>query len=276
MIPRREQLLAYVILYLFAILAVYPFISTILVAFNSPNASVSGLAWPSHWSVQSFISTWTDANAGIGRSLLNSFILAVGVVPASVLLSVFAGYAFGTMKFRGSKLLFGLFIIGLVVPYESTVIPLYFEFRHLNLLDTYWSMILPDIGGSMAFGTFWMTAFFRSFPQELMESARTDGANRWQVLWKIVVPTAGSPIFALATILFIWTWNNLLLAIVMISTPGLQMAPAALNFFVGLQYGSSYQSTCAAAIIVALPVMFIYYVLQRRYGADVLAGALKG
>jgi len=276
MVSRREQVFAYVILYLFAIFAIYPFISTVLVAFNHPDASVSGLAWPHPWSFQSFIDTWTNKNAGIGRSLLNSFILVVVVVPVSVIFSIFTGYAFGTMRFRGSKLLFGLFVFGLMVPYEATVIPLYFEFRSLGLLDTYWSMILPDIGGSMAFGTFWMTAFFRSFPRELIESARTDGASRWQVLWRVAAPTAGSPIFALATILFIWTWNNLLLAIVMMASPDKQMAPAALNFFVGAQYGSNYQFTCAAAIIVALPVMVIYYVLQRRYGADVLAGAIKG
>jgi raffinose/stachyose/melibiose transport system permease protein len=237
---------------------------------------VSGLAWPAHWTFQSFISTWSNSNAGIGRSLLNSCILAGAVVPVSVLFSIFTGYAFGTMRFRGSKMIFGLFLLGLMFPYEATIIPLYFEFRKLNLLDTYWSMILPDIGGSMAFGTFWMSSFFRGFPRELFESARTDGANRWQTLWRIIVPTARSPIFALAVILFIWTWNNLLLAIVMIESPSREMAPAALNFFVGAQYGSNYQFTCAAAIIVALPVMVIYYVLQRRYGADVLAGALKG
>ena len=276
MVSRREHLFSYAILYLFASFAVYPFISTILVAFNRPDATVSGLALPSPWSLDSFISTWTNGDAGIGRSLVNSLILAVAVVPASVLLSIFTGYAFGSMKFRSSKLLFGLFVLGLVVPYEATVIPLYYEFRQFGLLDTYWSMILPDIGGSMAFGTFWMTSFFRSFPRELIESAKIDGANRWQVLWKIIVPTASSPVFALATILFIWTWNNLLLAIVMISKPSLQMAPAALNYFIGLQYGSNYQFTCAAAIIVALPVMILYYILQRRYGADVLAGSLKG
>jgi raffinose/stachyose/melibiose transport system permease protein len=180
------------------------------------------------------------------------------------------------MRFRGSSILFALFVLGLIVPYEATVIPLYYQFRQYNLVDTYWAMILPDIGGSMAFGTFWMTAFFRSFPRELLEAAQSDGANRWQTLWRVVVPTAGSPIMALGTILFIWTWNNLLLAIVMISKPDLQMVPAALNYFVGLQYGSNYQITCAAAIMVALPVMVVYYLLQRRYGADVLAGAVKG
>lgn len=276
MVSRREQVFSYVVLYLFALFAVYPFITTVLVAFNRPDAAVSGLAIPSPWSFASFAKTWSNPFAGIGRSLLNSLILAVAVVPASVVLSILTGYAFGAMKFRGSKLLFGLFVLGLVVPYEATIIPLYFEFRGLGLLDTYWAMILPDIGGSMAFGTFWMAAFFRSFPRELIESAHIDGATRWQVLWRVIVPTAGAPIFALGTILFIWTWNNLLLAIVMMSEPSMQMAPAALNYFVGMQYGSNYQFTSAAAIIVALPVMIIYYLLQRRYGTDVLAGALKG
>jgi len=276
MVSRREQVLSYAILLAFAVFAVFPFIATTLVAFNQPNASVSGLAIPSPWSLQSFFTAWSDPDAGIGRSLFNSMVLATTVVIASVLLSILAGYAFGTMKFRGSSLLFYFFLIGLIVPYEATIIPLYYEFRGLKLVDTYWAMILPDIGGSFAFGTFWMTSFFRSFPSELIDAARADGASRWQTLWQVIVPTAGAAIFALATILFIWTWNNLLLAIVMISNPQLQMAPAALNFFVGREFGINYQVTCAAAILVALPVMIVYYVLQRRYGADVLAGSLKG
>ena len=276
MVSRREQTLSYAILLAFTVFSLFPFIATTLVAFNQPNATVSGLAIPSPWSVQSFITAWSDPDAGIGRSLFNSMVLATIVVIASVLLSILAGYAFGTMKFRGSSALFYFFLIGLIVPYEATIIPLYYEFRGLKLVDTYWAMILPDIGGSFAFGTFWMTSFFRSFPSELIDAARTDGASRWQILWRVIVPTAGAAIFALATILFIWTWNNLLLAIVMISKPSLQMAPAALNYFVGREFGINYQVTCAAAILVALPVMVVYYVLQRRYGADVLAGSLKG
>ncbi len=276
MVSRREQIVSYVVLYAFGFFAVYPLISTLLVAFNGPDATVTGLAIPEQWSFDSFVRAWTDEQAGIGRSLLNSMILAFSVVGVSSFLAVLSGYAFGTMKFRGSKPLLAIFVLGLIVPYEATLIPLYYQFRSWNLLDSYWSMILPCIGGSMAFGTYWMSAFFRSFPRELLDSAKTDGASRWQTLWKVIVPTAGAPIFAMATILFIWTWNNLLLAIIMIQRPSLQMAPAALNFFVGRQYGSNYQVTCAAALMVALPVMLIYYLLQRRYGADALAGALKG
>lgn len=276
MVSRREQTFTYAILLLFTVFAVFPFISTTLVAFNQPDATASGLAIPQPWSLGSFITAWTDPDAGIGRSLLNSMFLAIVVVVVSVFLSILTGYALGTMQFRGSSTIFYFFLIGLVVPYEATIIPLYYEFRGLKLTDTYWAMILPDIGGSMAFGTFWMTAFFRGFPSELLDAARTDGASSWQALWRVVVPTAGSAIFALATVLFIWTWNNLLLAIVMISKPEMQMVPAALNYFVGRQYGSNYPVTCAAAILVALPVMVVYYLLQRRYGADVLAGSLKG
>ncbi|MEW6223903.1 MAG: carbohydrate ABC transporter permease [Chloroflexota bacterium] len=276
MVSRRDQVVSYAILFLFTVFTAWPLLSTTLVAFNPPDATVHGLAIPTQPSLDSFIAAWTDPDAGIGRSLRNSFILAVTVVSVSVVLSILTGFAFGTMRFRGSRALYLLFLVGLVVPYEATIIPLYYEFRALKLIDTYWAMILPDIGGSLAFGTFWMTSFFRGFPRELLDAARADGASSWQTLWRVIVPTAGAATFALATILFIWTWNNLLLAIVMIPNPELQMAPAALNYFVGRQFGLNYQVTSAAAILVALPVLVVYYVLQRRYGTDVLSGSIKG
>ena len=276
MVSRRDQVVSYAILFLFTVFTAWPLLSTTLVAFNPPDATVHGLAIPTQPSLDSFIAAWTDPDAGIGRSLRNSFILAGTVVSVSVVLSILTGFAFGTMRFRGSRALYVLFLVGLVVPYEATIIPLYYEFRALKLIDTYWAMILPDIGGSLAFGTFWMTSFFRGFPRELLDAARADGASSWQTLWRVIVPTAGAATFALATILFIWTWNNLLLAIVMIPNPELQMAPAALNYFVGRQFGLNYQVTSAAAILVALPVLVVYYVLQRRYGTDVLSGSIKG
>ncbi len=276
MVSRRDQVVSYAILFLFTLFTAWPLLSTTLVAFNPPDATVHGLAIPTQPSLDSFIAAWTDPDAGIGRSLRNSFILAGTVVSVSVVLSILTGFAFGTMRFRGSRALYVLFLVGLVVPYEATIIPLYYEFRALKLIDTYWAMILPDIGGSLAFGTFWMTSFFRGFPRELLDAARADGASSWQTLWRVIVPTAGAATFALATILFIWTWNNLLLAIVMIPNPELQMAPAALNYFVGRQFGLNYQVTSAAAILVALPVLVVYYVLQRRYGTDVLSGSIKG
>ena len=110
----------------------------------------------------------------------------------SGLLSILAGYAFGMMRFRGDQALFYLFLLGLMVPLESTVVPLYYDFRDLGLTDTYAALILPQAGVSLAFGTFWMRAFFRSVPRSLVEAARLDGSSSWSTLWRVVLPL-GAP-----------------------------------------------------------------------------------
>ena len=111
------------------------------------------------------------------------------VVVAS-LFSILAGYAFGLMRFRGSQVLFYVLLLGLMIPMEAMVVPLYYDFRDLGLTNSYWALILPQIGTSVAFGTFWMRAFFRSVPRSLVEAARLDGASSWLVLWRILMPLA--------------------------------------------------------------------------------------
>ena len=274
MVSRREQVGAYGILFLFAFIAVWPVLAIVLLAFNGPGTLVNGVGLPAHWTLDSFFAAWTDG--GVGPALFNSFVVAISVVGIAVVFSIFTGYAFGTMRFRGQGLLFYYFLIGIVVPYEATVIPLYFDFRLLHLTDTYLALILPQIAFSLSFGTFWLRSFFRGFPTELIEAARVDGASTWQVLWQVVLPTAGPSVLALSAILFIWTWNELLLAIVMIQDPSMQMAPASLAFFAGLQRTQDLPVVAAAAVLVALPVVLIYAVLQRRYIEGVVAGALVG
>ena len=105
------------------------------------------------------------------------------------------GYAFGTMRFVGDRIVFPIILLGIIFPYEATVIPLYYDFQnvpllHWNLLNTYWALILPQIGQSVAFGAFWMRAFFRSVPRSLIEAARIDGATSFGVLWRVLLPQA--------------------------------------------------------------------------------------
>lgn len=274
MVSRREQVLSYAILIVFSFIALWPVVAIVLLAFNAPGTLVSGVGVPNQWSLDSFAAAWTDG--GVGPALFNSFVVAGSVVAIAVVLSILTGYAFGTMRFRGQSALFYYFLVGIIVPYEATVIPLYYDFRVLHLTDTYLSLILPQIAFSLSFGTFWMRSFFRGFPGELIEAARVDGASSWAILWRVVLPTAGPALLALAAILFIWTWNELLLAIVMIQTPSLQMAPASLAFFAGLQRTQDLPVVAAAAVLVASPVVLIYAMLQRRYIEGVVAGALVG
>ena len=139
----------------------------------------------------------------------------------SAILSIGTGYAFGTMRFFGDRIMFPLMLLGIIFPYEATVIPLYYDFQnvpllHWNLLNTYWALILPQIGQSVAFGTFWMRAFFRSVPRSLIEAARIDGATSFGVLWRVLLPQAMPAVLTMCVLVFTYTWNEFLLALVLV------------------------------------------------------------
>ena len=168
---------------------------------------------------------------GFASSFTTSLIVAVVMVPASVGLSVVAGYAFATMKFRGSKVLFYLFILGLIIPTEATIVPLYYDVQAIGLLDTYWALILLEVSGELAFGIFWMRAAFLSAPPSLLEAARIDGASSWKTLWRIMVPFARPAILTLAVLTFADSWNEFFLALVF--TINHMTAPAGLASFSG-------------------------------------------
>src|SRR5262249_25471469 len=159
LIARRERLLNYAILIVFSAFALYPVVGVLTTALANPGtASGFSLSTDFHWA--NFSAAWDQGH--FSHYLRSSAIVSVSVVTVSTLLSILSGYAFGLMRFRGATVLFYVFLLGLMVPVEAMVVPLYFDFRRVHLLDTYWALILPQIGLSVAFGTFWMRAFFLS------------------------------------------------------------------------------------------------------------------
>src|SRR4029079_8815949 len=210
-----------------------------------------------------------------GQYLKSSAIVTVSVVVVAGFLSILSGFAFGMMRFRGSQVLFYVFLLGLMVPMEAMIVPLYYDFRDLGLTDTYWVLILPQIGLSVAFGTFWMRAFFLSTPRSLLECRRLDGAASWMTLWRVLVPFGRPAILTMMVLLFMWTWNEFLLALVMVSKENLRTAPLGLAFFQG-QHTSDLTLLAAGAVIVATPVVIVYVFLQRHFIRGMLTGAVKG
>jgi raffinose/stachyose/melibiose transport system permease protein len=190
-------------------------------------------------------------------------------------LSTLSGYAFGAMRFRGSDALFYLLLLGLIFPYEATVIPLYYVFRSVGLTDSLWALILPQIGLSIPFGTFWMRAFFRSTPASLVEASRLDGANSFSTLWRVLLPQAKPALTTMVVLVFMWTWNEFLLALVMIQSDNLRTAPLGLALFAGANKTTDPTLTAAAAVLVALPVVIVYVFLQRSFIRGMFAGAVK-
>jgi raffinose/stachyose/melibiose transport system permease protein len=271
-IARRERIVNYAILIVFSLFALYPIVGVISTALGPPGSAGSfGISGHLHFS--NFSAAWREGH--FSRYLRSSAIVAVSVVSVSTVLSILSGYAFGLMRFRGATTLFYVFLLGLMVPIEAMIVPLYFDFRDLNLTDTYWALILPQIGMSVAFGTFWMRAFFLSTPRSLVEAARIDGASSWTTLWRVLVPFGRPAILTMMVLVFMWTWNEFLLALVMVTKENLRTAPLGLAFFQG-QYTSDLTLLAAAAVIVATPVVIVYVFLQRHFIQGMLTGAVKG
>jgi raffinose/stachyose/melibiose transport system permease protein len=272
-ISRSERALNYALLLAFAAFAVGPIVSILVAALGpddsagaAPARTVAGLH------VGNFARAWEVGHCG--SYLRASLAVSVFVVVVSLLLSVLSGYAFGTMRFRGAEPLFYLFLLGIMMPSEAVVVPLYFDLRSLGLTDTFWAMALPQVAQSVAFGTFWMRAYFRSSSRSLVEAARLDGAGHWRTLWHVLVPPGRPALITLTVLVFMWTWNEFLIPLVMVTKESLRTAPLGLAFFSG-QYTSGFTLLAAGAVIVATPVVLLYVFLQRHFIRGMLEGAVR-
>jgi len=270
---RLDRLGTYFILCTFSLLALYPVLSILFLALHKKTDLVSGFAFPTRIDLSSFEAAWTEGHFATGFK--SSFIVAGAVTAASAVLSIGTGYAFGTMRFTGDRIVFPIILLGIIFPYEATVIPLYYVFRDVGLTDSLWALILPQIGLSVPFGTFWMRAFFRSSPSALVEASRLDGATSFVTLWRVLLPQAWPAITTMIVLVFMWTWNEFLLALVMIQSDDLRTAPLGLALFAGANRTQDPTLTAAAAVLVALPVVIVYVFLQRSFIRGMFAGGVK-
>lgn len=268
-----DRVLNHALLAFFAFAALGPIAGVVLVALHPPDAAITGFAVPDALDFESFRRAWEEGR--FGESLKASAIIAGVTVVGSAICSVLAGYAFATMRFRGATTLFYVFLFGLLMPFEATIIPLYYDLRELALTDTYWAVIMPSTGLSIAFGTFWMRAFFLSAPRSLVEAARIDGASSLTVLLRILLPFGRPAVLTMVLLVFMWTWNDFLLSLVMLSGQEITTAPLSLAFF-QTNRETDIQLLAAGAIIVAAPVLAVYLVLQRQFIRGVVSGSVKG
>jgi raffinose/stachyose/melibiose transport system permease protein len=265
MISRTERSVNYVVLLAFAAFALAPILTVLQSALGPADAGDSS-------GFGNFAEAWKIGH--FGTYLRMSLAVSVSVVVVSVLLSVLTGFAFGAMRFRGSGVLFYLFLLGIMMPSEAIVVPLYFDLRTLGLTDTFWAVALPQIAQSVAFGTFWMRTYFRAGGRDLVEAARLDGASTRRLLWQILVPLARPAIVTMTVLVFMWTWNEFLIPLVMVTDENLRTAPLGLAFFQG-QYSQGFTLLAAGAVIVATPVVILYLFLQRHFIAGMLDGAVR-
>lgn len=268
-----EKLLGRTIVLALMVFAAVPFVSMLFTALQPRGTIPTGVAWPSDPQWGNFVAAFEAAN--LGALLGSSLLIALGVVPAALVIATMAGYGLAVLRVRGGHALFLFLLLGLTIPFESLVIPLYYQMEALGLLNTRWAIILPLIGIFMPFGVYWMRTHFLSVPSDLTEAARIDGAGPWATLVRIHLPLAVPALSSLGILLFLWTWNQFLLAIVLIDDPLKRTAAGALGAFQG-RYGTDIVLLCAGALLIMAPTILLFLFFQRAVVTALLAGSVKG
>lgn len=255
------------------VVTLMPFVTMLSAALAPSGTYPPGLQWPADPQWQNFIDAFQAAH--MDRLLMSSAIIAAGVVPVSVLIGTMAGFGIAKLAPKGSKVVYLLFVLGLTLPFEGIITPLYYEVRAFGLLNTKLAIILPLIGLYMPFSVYWMRAHFVNVPEEMGEAAQIDGASAWQQFWLVQVPIARPAILSLAILQFLWTWNQFLLPIVLVEIPLERTMAGALGAFQG-QWGTNIPLLCAGSLIIIAPTVILFLIFQKQFVAALLQGAVKG
>ncbi len=268
------RILKYFILITVAVLCLLPFVWVWSSALKpSLEIANSPLSLPREPTLANFGQAWVQGR--FGRYFSNSVIVTVPTVGLTLVLSSLAGYAFARHFFRGRDLLFYSFLLGLTLPFQSIMIPLYYTLRDVGILGTYWAMIIPQTAIGLPFGTFIMRAFFQSLPNELEDAGRVDGCNEFGVFWRVMLPLTAPGMITLGIFSFLAAWNSFLLPLIFMQRETLRPLVVGLMFFQS-RYTRDFALIMAGATIISVPVIVVYIIFQRQFIQGLTAGAVKG
>lgn len=211
------------------------------------------------------------------RQYVNSMYIAALVTAGTLAVSSLAGYAFARIKFRGANFWFVVILVGLLIPSEVTIVPLFKMFDAWGMVDTHWPLILvPILGAPSVLATFIMRQFFLALPGELEEAAKVDGLGRFAIFRLIALPLARPALGAVAIFTFLHSWNLYLEPIVFLSSSEMFTLPQALTQFVDAYGGPMWDIQLSAASLTALPVLVVFVIAQRQFIEGLAHTGLKG
>jgi multiple sugar transport system permease protein len=208
----------------------------------------------------------------LGRYLLNSVIVATLVTGASLFVNAMAGYAFAKLRFRGRDRAFRLLTLGLVVPSQVAMLPLFLLLKQLGLVNTYWGVVIPGLAS--IFGIFLVRQYALSIPDDLLDAARVDGAGELRIFWSVVLPVVRPILATLSIWTFLATWNDFMWPLIVLSDDRRYTLPVALANLVG-EHVQDTELMMAGSVLTVLPVLVVFLALQRYYVRGVMAGSVK-
>lgn len=225
------------------------------------------------------------SDSGMGKYFTNTLLIAVPAVVITLFLAAFVAFAVSRLRIRGGMMLLMFFTAGNLLPPQVLVTPLYVLFLKiplpwwmsdsLTLYDSYWAIIIVNIGFQVGFCVFVLSNFMRTLPQEILEAAIVDGAGVWTQFWRITLPLCRPALAALGTLEFTWIYNDFLWALIFISNPDKLPITSSLNNLRG-QFFTDYNLLAAGSVLVALPTVLVFLLLQRHFIAGLTLGSSKG
>jgi raffinose/stachyose/melibiose transport system permease protein len=261
------------ILVLLAIVIMYPFIWAIINSLkSSTDFEVNPMGLPSRVMLSNYVDAWGVANVGLFT--FNSLLVAGPTVVLVIAISLLGSFAFAFQNFKFKMILYIYVISGFAIPIEVVVIPLFFQMRDYHLLNTYWSVIIPQTALLLPFGVLIIRSFMLNVDRAIIDAARIDGCSSFRLLVSIVIPCIVPAITSLLIFSFMWTWNSLFLPMVMITRNEIRTLPLGLTYFQG-QYGTNITLLSAASVMACLPVIIIYLIFQGQFIRGITAGAVK-
>jgi multiple sugar transport system permease protein len=265
------KMVLFLFLLLLAVIAVFPFYWMLVGSLMTPAelfASVPKL-WPSDPDFSAYRRV-VDL-VPLGRYFVNSLIVSITTTVIAVVVASAAGYCFARLTFFAQGIIFALILAALMVPYQSTIVPLFVMFAGWNLLNSYPGIILPGLVS--AFGVFMMTQFFRTLPGELREAATIDGASEYRIFARIYLPLARPAVATLALFIFMGTWDQLLWPMIVAPSPDMRTLQVGLAFV--RQQAPVQNQVMAAIVLSVIPVVIAFLLAQKQFIAGIAAGAIK-
>lgn len=272
--PNKIKLYAiHIFLIIFVILTVIPFFWMLSSSFKPASEIISHdqTFLPKAFTFDNYIKT--QENFNFIRMFANSLFLASGITAMLVYTSVAAGYIFAKYEFRGKKILFGLILSTMMIPWSVTIIPKYTMMMKFGWIDSYLAFFIPALFNS--FGIFLMKQSITSIPNEMIEAARMDGASESTILHKLVFPVSKNTIIAFIIFNFLWVWEDYLWPYLIISSEKKQVLSVGLKMFSG-QYATDYGGLFAATSISIIPVLIVYIFFQKKFIEGVTSSSVKG
>jgi ABC-type glycerol-3-phosphate transport system permease component len=264
--------LTYIILIALSIVMGFPLFWMVLTSFKKQR-EVFTTFWPTSFELTNFERVWSSMN--LPQHIQNSLYVTGVTVGIVVVAATLAGYAFAKLNFPKRDLIFYVFLAAMMIPGQAILIPMFIFLKRIGLLNTRLGLSFSMTGGAIAFAIFVMRAFFRSLPSELADAGKIDGCTEWGVFWRIFLPLSRPGIATIVIFQFMGTWNEFMFSTTFIYKPEFKTIQPALYQAVG-RYSVDYTALSSGLILAIIPILIVFFALQRYFIRGLTAGAFKG